>query len=259
MNERLDQWFTWPGVFPRSRRYAAARHVEAAPERLARHRHEQVAARHARHLRERGLRLGHVLEDLDRGGELELVVAERERRGLLDAELEVRAPALLPLARELRVVEVDAHDAPVAEALRPLHGEHALAAAHVEHRGGRGEPEELVEVGVEAGHQPLHDRVAGPVLVVGVAGGDVGARSRGAAAHSFSASRRAGLAGRGSRLRAGGGLAPGLAGAGLVVRGLDAQLELDAPDPLQDALLEHAAAGEDVSHDGQRRAAGRPR
>ena len=42
--------------------------------------------------------------------------------------------ALLPLGAQLRVLEVDPHDAPVAEPLGPLEREHALAAAHVEHR-----------------------------------------------------------------------------------------------------------------------------
>ena len=40
--------------------------------------------------------------------------------------------------------------------------------------------------------------------------------------------------------------------AGLVVRGLDAELELHPPDALEDPLLEHAAAGEDVAHHRER-------
>src|SRR4051812_45053455 len=67
----------------------AARHVEPAPQRLARNRDEQMPARHARHLRQRGLRLGDVLEHLDRRCKVELVVRERQPRGLLGAELEV--------------------------------------------------------------------------------------------------------------------------------------------------------------------------
>ena len=96
-NERLDQWFTWPGVLPSCAQVGAARHVEPAPERLARHRHEQPAARHARHLGQRGLGLGHVLEHLDRGGQVELVVGERQGGGVRGPELEVRAPALAPI------------------------------------------------------------------------------------------------------------------------------------------------------------------
>ena len=86
--------------------------------------------------------------------------------------------ALLPLGAQLGVVEVDADDAAVAEPLGPLDGEHALAAAHVEHGLGRGALPELVERRVEAGHQALDDRVGGAVLVEGVAGGDLGARRR---------------------------------------------------------------------------------
>jgi hypothetical protein len=67
------------------------------------------------------------------GSEVELVVAEGQPGRLLDAELEVRPPALLPLGAELRVVEVDPHDPGIAEPLGPFDGEHALAAAHVEH------------------------------------------------------------------------------------------------------------------------------
>src|SRR5918995_379660 len=50
----------------------AARHVEAAPERLARNGDEQVASRHPGHLGERGLRLRDMLKHLDRACELEL-------------------------------------------------------------------------------------------------------------------------------------------------------------------------------------------
>src|SRR5688500_6963698 len=75
----------------------AAGHVEAAPQRLARHRDEQVPARHARHLGDGVLRVRDVLEHLDRAGDVELVVAERQVLRLHDEVLEVRRLPRLPL------------------------------------------------------------------------------------------------------------------------------------------------------------------
>ena len=118
----LDQWFTWPGVFPRSRTVGAARHVQPPPQRLARHRHEQVpAARHARHLGHRVLGVGHVLEHLDRGGEVELALLERQVLGLHHLVGEVRRLALGPLGLDRRVLEVDPDDA-AARAAAPTCG-----------------------------------------------------------------------------------------------------------------------------------------
>src|SRR3954471_15765687 len=104
----------------------AAGHVQRTPQRRARDRHEQPPRRHARHLGKRVLGVGHVLENLDRGRDLELAVRERQVLGLHHAVLEVRRAALLPLGVQRRVVEVDPDDALVAETLRPLLGEHAL-------------------------------------------------------------------------------------------------------------------------------------
>ena len=84
----------------------------------------------------------------------------------------VAALALRPLGGQLLVVEVDPDDPPVAEPLRPLVRQHALAAADVEHRFRRRLVPELVERAVEGGHQPAHDRVGRAVLVEGVAGRD---------------------------------------------------------------------------------------
>src|SRR4051812_46396799 len=111
----------------------AARHVDHAPDRLARHGHEQPALGDARHLVQRLLGLGHVLEHLDRRCHVELVVLEAETRGLLGAVFQVRARAGSPFRLELRILEVDPDDAVVLQLLRPLVGEHALAAADVEH------------------------------------------------------------------------------------------------------------------------------
>jgi hypothetical protein len=132
-----------------------------------------------------------VLQHLDRRGEVELVLGERQPRGLLGPELQVRALAPIPLGAQLRVLEVDPDDPTVTEALRPLDRQHALAAAHVEHRGRRRLRPELVERRVEAAHKPLHDRIRRAVLVERVSGRDLG-RGR-AAAHSFSASRSSAL------------------------------------------------------------------
>ncbi len=168
-----------------------ARHVQAAPQRLARHRHEQVAARDARHLGDRVRRIGHVLEHLDRRRDVELAVGERQVLGLRHLVGEVRRLAPRPLGMQQRVVEVDADDATVAEALRPLVRQHALAAADVEQRRGVRLLEELVERALEGAHQAPHDRVGRAVLVVRVAGdGALGVDRHGGGrgAHSRSAS-----------------------------------------------------------------------
>src|SRR3954452_5424049 len=53
-----------------------ARHVQPAPQRLARDRDEQVPRGHARHLGDGVRGVGHVLEHLDRRRDVELAVAE---------------------------------------------------------------------------------------------------------------------------------------------------------------------------------------
>ena len=169
----------------------AARHVEPAPERLARDRDQQVAAAGAaRHLRHRVLGVGHVLEHLDRRRERELAVRERER--LLraqDAVLEVRRRALLPLGPQHRVLEVEADDPRRRPRDRPLVGEDRLAAADVEHRRRVDPLEQLAERALERRHQPPDDRVLRAVLVVGVAGDRALGVARDGRAHSLTASR----------------------------------------------------------------------
>ena len=112
----------------------AARDVEPAPQRLARHRDEQPALGHARHLRDRVRGVGDVLEHLDRGRDVELVVGERQVLRLHDPVLEVGRLALLPLGLDRGILEVEPDDAPRRELLRPLVGEDRLAAADVEQR-----------------------------------------------------------------------------------------------------------------------------
>ena len=114
-------------------------------KRLTGHGHQQVPRGAARHLGDGVARVGHVLEHLDGGGHVELVVGEREVLGLHDPVLEIRGRARLPLRLQRRVLEVDADDAGVAELGGPLVREHALAAADVEQRGRGGEPHELVQ------------------------------------------------------------------------------------------------------------------
>jgi hypothetical protein len=84
------------------------------------------------------LGIGHVLENLDRAGQPELGVGERKVLGAHGAVLEVGAASLLPLRLQLRVLEVDPHDPLDSRAVGPLRGQHAFAAADVEHRGGCG-------------------------------------------------------------------------------------------------------------------------
>ena len=166
---RLDQWFTWPGVFPRSRRYA--------PRAMFNPRHSGSrgtdTSRWPQATRAISATVcsgsGTCSSTSIAHASVELAVGERQVLGLHHAVLEVRRLALLPLGLDRRVLEVDPDDAAV-ERLRPLVREHALAAPDVEHRARRGPLEQLVERALEARHQPLHDRVAGAVLVVRVAG-----------------------------------------------------------------------------------------
>ena len=146
--------------------------------------------------------------------------------------------------------------APVAEPLGPLVRQHALAAADVEQRLRVGLGEQLVERALERGHEPPHDGVRGAVLVVGVAGDralGIDGHGGGGRAHSRNASRSSVLP-----------VAPPASApvvfawpvglrAGLVVRRLDAELQLDAPHALERALGDRALRGEQVAHDAERR------
>ena len=114
----------------------------------------------------------------------------------------------------------------------------------------RGLLEQLVERALEAGHQAPHDRVGGAVLVVGVAGDDAVLGDR-HAAHRRTASRSSQP--RLDALRA----ARRVAGARplaarFVVRGLDAELQLDAAHALEGALGHHPLGGQQVADHAQR-------
>ena len=74
----------------------------------------------------------------------------------------------------------------------------------------------------------------------------------GGGAHSFSASRSSVLPVAPPAWAPVVGGCPVAARARLVVRGLDAEVQLHAPHALEDALLEHARAGQDVAHDAER-------
>ena len=196
-----------------------------------------------------------VLEHLDRGGQVELVVREGQRAGLPGDELEVRAPpALSHSARAGSSRSIPT--ARVSQPLRQRQGQDALAAADVE-QGARLARSQRSSRSGEACHQAADDRIRGAVLVVGVAGGDV---YRGSGAHSLiasvSASESPNEAPRPCRSPGRRALQWSPPGRSLWrrarVRRLHAQLELHPAHPLQDALLEHAAAGEDVTDDPQR-------
>jgi hypothetical protein len=165
---------------------------------------------------------------------------------------------LAPARLDGRLLEVDADDPPGGDAARPLVHEDALAAAHVEQRLRVGLREQLVQRPLEVRHQAPDDRVGRAVLVVGVAGDDACVVD-GDVAHSRTASRSSVVRGRGERARGLGRAWPrrGLLrrghGARLVVRGRDVELELDAPDALEDALGHDPLAVEQVADDPERR------
>src|SRR5207248_7712908 len=97
--------------------------------------------------------------------------------------------------------------------------------------------------------EPPHKRVLRSVLVVEIAGGDGGGRGL-SGSHSSQLQRLAAAvaSGRGARPRASGRLRLGFPPiARFVVRRRDAEVELHAPDALEDSLLQDAAAGQDVA------------
>ena len=68
----------------------AARDVQRAPQRLARHGHDDGAARDAGRLGERAARVGDELQHLDEADEVERVVGERQRLRVADDVLDAR-------------------------------------------------------------------------------------------------------------------------------------------------------------------------
>ena len=176
----------------------AAHHVDDPPQRLARDRHEHVAGGATGHLRERMRGVGDMLEDLDRRDHVELAVAEGQLLGALGDVGQIGLRAALPLGREQRVVKVDPDDAPRRKRPRPALREDALAAADVEQRLRLRRGQQVLEVALEPALEQPRERVAGVVLVVGVAGDGAIGRARdgrhGAASSGLSSSLRLPLA-----------------------------------------------------------------
>ena len=176
-NARLDQWLTCPGVFPRSRTYApratlsirhsGSRGTETSRCRLA------TRAISATPARDRGRARAPRSRRPGRTHRRRTAALRRGRPGTRGS----RAPAPPTPPRSFGSSRSIPTTRPPAEPLRPLLGEHALAAADVEHGPRRGLVEQLVERALEARHQPAHDRVVRAVLVevlpVGTAGSHV--------------------------------------------------------------------------------------
>ncbi len=140
-NARLEKWLTWPGVLPSSRRYA--------PRAMFSPRHSGSRGTDTSRWRPRDAR---HLGDASRAGSgtcsSTSIAAtrsnspsrERERQWspATGANSRFGRSRVAHSACELRILEVDPDDAAVAELLGPPVGEHALAAADVEHRARRG-------------------------------------------------------------------------------------------------------------------------
>src|ERR687886_1608818 len=97
----------------------AAGQVQRPPQRLPGRRDEHPAPRDPRHLGQRALRVGHVLEHLDRARRVELAVGERQALAAQRAVLEVRGAVPRPLRPQARVVEVGADHPPAVPAPGP--------------------------------------------------------------------------------------------------------------------------------------------
>ena len=154
------------------------------------------------------------------------------------------------------------------DAVGPLLGQDALAAADVDDRARRGAGPATRTCPARTRHQAPHDRVRGSVLVVGVAGRDLAApagagglastaapeRSGRCSSVSPTAARRAARRARwpGHRGPSTSRGAERAARAGLVVRGLDAELQLDPARPLERALDQDPVVGQQVADHAQR-------
>ena len=141
-------------------------------------------------------------------------------------------------------LEIDPdHPAPASpEAPGPLRDEHPFAASDVDDRSrGRRRGEQLGQGRAQAGHHPAEQWVARAVLVERVAGRD----ARGWRSYLEGLRRSVSIP----------ALSPGGPGAGsagrpgwlVVVRRLDAELQLDPPHPLERALGERPLRSEQIA------------
>ena len=185
----------------------AARHVEPAPERLARHRDQQVPRSprapsppawppaRARARAPRSPRPGRTRRRAN-----ESRVASSARNSRFGRSRFAHSARSFGSSRSMPTMRPSpsrsAHSTVSTPSPQPTSRTDA---------GRRARPQ-LVERRVEAGHQPPDDRVGGPVLVEGVAGRDLGGGGA-RAAHSFSASRSSVLPVARPASRAGGGRA----------------------------------------------------
>ena len=169
----------------RRRPVGAARHVQHAPQRLARHRHEQVAARAARHLGERAAR-GRARA---RAPPSRWPSRTRSRRTAAPAASSTRYSRFgARCSRQPCWIESSSRSIPTTRALGQRCAQRCTSTPSPQptssSESGAASDEQLVRAALEAAHQAAHERVARPVLVVGVAGDDPVAGD-GDAAHSL--------------------------------------------------------------------------
>ena len=147
---------------------------------------------------------------------------------------------------QLGIVEVDADHAAIAEPSSPLLREHRLAAADIEDRARVRLAEQLLERPLEAGHQPLDQRIGGAVLIERVARGDL-ARIRGRA-HT----RCSSVLGCVGSIVVGRRRIRRRVLGGLVMRRRDSELQLDPPHPFEGALGQRPLGVEQVADHPER-------
>ena len=187
------------GVVAEPAQVLAPPEVAEAEPRLPRHRHHEAAAGDAGQLRHRGLERREVLEQLDAGDEVAGAVGD----GSMPASADRAGQLRQPLAGEQHLVEpVLEADRRVAVGIMRSRASPSPTPTSID--GAVDGAEHLAQPAHPAGEEPLHDRVAGVVLLRVLAGGRLGrarARGRSASRSSWARSSRGRPRPMASRLR----------------------------------------------------------
>ena len=130
------------GRVPEIAEVATADHVAHPPDRLERHRGDERVGADADEFGERPIRIGEVLEHLDREDEVERRVGERQ---LLDVGERDAQRARPPVVGECPVGEVDPDDARVGEPVPKTFADEALAETDLEDSLGPRRSDEPIE------------------------------------------------------------------------------------------------------------------
>lgn len=129
-----------------------------------------MGRRHSGDLREGDGRLADVLEHLDGQDEVEGSGIERKSMAVTEDPAE---PAFAPFEGELSIGQIEPDDLSIGEPRRHASGDDTLAGTYLEHSSWSPDRERPVELTQKSFDEPPLDRVAHPVLVVGVTSGNL--------------------------------------------------------------------------------------